>query len=115
MQVGNRVSFLRTFGPTWQNSMMRGHFGDEPDIARAKKSYQAPPSSSLLAPRACSKAAEDNEISFRKGDKIEITEIQGYWMRGTLEDGSSGFLRKKDVDLKMKNFFKCLSNSELWP
>lgn len=116
--MGNGMHFLRTFGPTWQSSMMRTRFSNSPDIARAKRSYQAPPSS---IKSSCLEAAEDNEISFGKGDKIEITDYQGqlcfegsgrfasgYWMQGTLKDGSSGFFRSKDVDTQMKNVFKRL-------
>jgi len=60
---------------------------------RAKKDYQA---------------AEDNEISFKKGDMIEVTQMSGYWSKGILlkSGGDPGYYRSKDVEIQMKNILK---------
>lgn len=93
VQVSKRCAFLKQFGPTWQCSVLRGHFTNDVEKGRAKKDCQA---------------AEDNEISFKKGDMIEVTEIQGFWSKGKnlKSGGDPGFYRSKDVEIQMKNVLK---------
>ncbi|CAK9019053.1 unnamed protein product [Durusdinium trenchii] len=94
VHVLKRIRFNRTFGPTWQCCAQYGHFGKAPPYtAMAKNSY-----------RAC----EDDEISFKRGDVIEVTKVTGEtWLVGVhKETGNKGYFRKKDVDLRCEDTFK---------
>ena len=63
------VSFLRSFGPSWQCAVARGHFADGSATARVKKDYQA---RGVGAMKCTFEASEKNDLSFRKGDIIEV-------------------------------------------
>lgn len=41
VQVSKRCAFLKQFGPTWQCSVLRGHFTNDVEKGRAKKDCQA--------------------------------------------------------------------------
>jgi len=92
VQVASRANFARTFGPSWQTVKAYNRFSDTPLRARAKKAYQA---------------QDDAEISFQKGDTIEVIEVQGYWAKGKVErTGEEGFYRAKDAEMKTASVYK---------
>jgi len=92
VQVSHKAAFTRTFGPSWQSVKSYNRFSNEPLRARAKKPYQA---------------QDDAEISFQKGDMLEVLEVQGYWSRGKVEKtGEEGFYRTKDAEMKTASCYK---------
>eukprot|EP00435_Cladocopium_sp_Y103_P055766 s662_g18.t1 len=95
VQLTRSIRFNRTFGPTWQCCAQYGSFGKEPPFtALARNNY-----------RAC----EDNEISFKRGEVLEVTKASGSWLFGVhKETGKEGYFRKKDVDMKCQDTFKYL-------
>ena len=54
VQVSKRCAFLKQFGPTWQCSVLRGHFTNDVEKGRAKKDCQATRLSLQLAAACCS-------------------------------------------------------------
>jgi len=91
VQLSSRCSFLRHFGPTWQCAVGRGVFSNEETKGRAKKDYNA---------------QDDDEISFQKGDMIQVTQNQGYWSKGINKDGDEGYFRTSYIDIQMKDVYK---------
>ena len=91
--LSRRIKLARTFGPTWQSGAQYGRFCKEPPFtALARNNY-----------RAC----EDNEISFKRGESLEVTKDSGFWLFGVhKETGKEGYIRKKDVDIKCQDTFK---------
>eukprot|EP00435_Cladocopium_sp_Y103_P050197 s502_g15.t1 len=94
VQLSRKVRYNITFGPTWQSVAQYGNFGKAPPFtAIAKHSY-----------RAC----EDDEVSFKRGEKLEVTRNSGgSWLKGVHQPtGKEGYFRKKDVDMKCEDTFK---------
>ena len=94
VQLSRKVRYNITFGPTWQCVAQYGNFGKAPPFtAIAKHSY-------------C--ACEDDEISFKRGEKLEVTTNHGgSWLKGIHQPtGKKGYFRKKDVDMKCEDTFK---------
>jgi len=93
--LGDDIRFNRTFGPTWQCAAQYGSFGKDPPFkAIAKHSY---------------KARDKNEISFKRGEKFEVSKDVNStkWMTGKhLRSGKEGFFRAKDVELRCEDTFK---------
>ena len=54
------------------------------------------------------RAAEDDEISFKRGEKCKVTSNRGgTWLWGVHEaSGKEGYFRKKDVDMKCEDTLK---------
>ncbi|CAE7453453.1 DEK1 [Symbiodinium natans] len=75
VQLSNRSDFLRTFGPAWQTVRSYGRFSDAPMKARAKKNYQAQDDDAETG--LISRVSIEEEISFDKGDTIDVIEVQG--------------------------------------
>lgn len=94
VQLAERVNYNITFGPTWQCVAQYGCFGKAPPFqALARNNY-----------RAC----EDDEISFKRGEKLEISRNPaGSWLYGVHKpSGKEGYFRKKDVDMRCEDTFK---------
>ena len=94
VQLADRVDYNRTFGPTWQCVAQYGCFGKPPPFqALAKNNY-----------RAC----EDDEITFKRGEKLEVSRNPaGSWLYGVHKpSGKEGYFRKKDVDMRCEDTFK---------
>ena len=93
--LGKILRFNRTFGPTWQCAAQYGSFGKDPPFkAIAKHSY---------------KAQDKNEISFKRGDKFEISKDVNNTTCLTgkhLRSGKEGFFRTKDVEMRCEDTFK---------
>lgn len=94
VQLSRDVRYNITFGPTWQCVAQYGNFGKAASFtAIAKNNY-----------RAC----DNGEVSFKRGDKLEVTMNHGgSWLKGVHQPtGKKGYFRKKDVDMKCADTFK---------
>eukprot|EP00435_Cladocopium_sp_Y103_P057395 s776_g19.t1 len=75
-------------------SAQYGRFGKDPPFsALARKTYQA---------------REDNEITFKRGDKLEVSKSAGSsWLYGLHPaSGKEGYFRRKDIDVRSDDTFK---------
>jgi len=81
------AEYARTFGPNWWKTTHYGRFKSEKVLALAKRNVSA---------------KNDGEISFSKGDEIEVMEFadESWWKGMLISTGEVGFFPDESVDLK---------------